>query len=118
MDKILVQDLLVRCRIGVFPHEREHRQDVVVNLVLFCDLRPAAASDNFEDAIDYKQLKWQIVEFVESSSFRLIESLAAGIADIALADARVQKAVVRVDKPKALSYARSVGVEIERGRAL
>ncbi len=114
MDKIIIQDLLVRCVIGVFPHERHHPRDVLVNLTLFCDLAPAAASDRLEDAIDYKALKFRIVELAEKSAFKLVETMAESIARLVLETPGVDYVKVRVDKPGALTYARSVGVEIER----
>ena len=45
------------------------------------------------------------------------EKLAAEIAAICLEDPRVERVTVRVEKPGALRFARSVGVEIDRTRA-
>jgi len=115
MDKIFIQDLLLRCVIGIFPHEREIKQDVILNLTLFADLRRAAETDDIADTVDYKMLKDRIVAFVEPSAFNLIESLAEGVARICLEQAGVAGVTVRVDKPGALRFARSVAVEIERG---
>ncbi len=114
MDKIIIRQLRMRCIIGVFQHERQHPQEVLADLILFLDLTKAGASDQLGDSVDYKALKFRILDYVESSSFNLIESLAEGIASLALADQRVVRVRVRVDKPGALSYARTVGVEIER----
>lgn len=116
MDKIIIEDLRTRCIIGVFEHERRHPQDVVINVTLFADLAPACASDDIADAVDYKSLKDEILGKVEKSSFNLIESLAQMVMDCCLADRRVSAAVVRIDKPTALSFADSVGVEIRRNR--
>jgi 2-amino-4-hydroxy-6-hydroxymethyldihydropteridine diphosphokinase len=88
----------------------------VINLVLFADLRPAARSDRFEDAVDYRTIKKRIVQVAESSSYRLVESLAERIAAACLEEPRVAEALVRVDKPSVLRFARTVGVEILRGR--
>ena len=57
MDKIVIQDLLARCIIGVGAEERREKQDVIVNLALHANLRAAARSDRFEDAVDYRALK-------------------------------------------------------------
>ncbi len=116
MDKIIIKDLRTRCVIGVFDHERKHPQDVVLNITLFTDLRPAATSDEIDDAVDYKTLKNTIVEKVENSSFKLIEALAQMVMDCCLEDVRVGEAIVCVEKPTALSFADSVGVEIRRAR--
>ena len=41
--------------------------------------------------------------------------LATAIARICVVDFKIHKVIVRVEKPGALRFARSVGVEIERG---
>jgi FolB domain-containing protein len=114
MDRILIQDLLVRCIIGVNEDERRQKQDVVVNLTLTADLTKAGKSDRFEDTVDYRDLKKQVMALVEGSQLRLIEALAEAIAALSLKDKRIMSVRVRVDKPTALRFARSVAVEIER----
>ena len=116
MDRILIQDLALRGIIGVTAEERRERQDIVINLTLELDLAPAGHSDDLTDTVDYKALKKRILSLVEGSHFRLVEALAERIADLAIEDPRVAKTVVRVEKPGALRFARSVGVEITRER--
>ena len=116
MDKIRIKDLRFRCIVGINPDERHEKQDIDINLVLFTDLSLPCRTDRIEDTVDYKALKKRIRTFVEASSFNLIERLAQGIADICLEDERVSKVRVRLDKPGALRFARTVGVEIERER--
>lgn len=117
LDKIYIRDLLLRCIVGIYPEERTHRQDVIINVVLRCDLRQACASDRIEDTVDYKAIKKKIVAMVESSEFFLIEKLAEEVARICLEPPGVALAQVTVDKPGALRFARSVAVEIARTRA-
>ncbi len=114
MDKIHIRDLALRCIIGIYPEERETRQDVVVNVTMETDLRAAGQSDSIDDTVDYKRIKLAILDFVEASRFGLIESLADGIAAICLDDPRVQRTTVTIDKPGALRFARSVAVEVTR----
>jgi D-erythro-7,8-dihydroneopterin triphosphate epimerase len=114
LDKIYITDLLLRCVIGLNDWERTQKQDVLINITLYADLSRACQSDRIEDSIDYKELKKQIIALVESSSFYLIERLADSIAQICLAPLLVKAATIRVDKPGALRYAKSVGVEIFR----
>ena len=116
MDRILITDLGLRCVIGVNEEERREKQDVVINLAISADLRSAARSDRFEDTVDYRALKKQIVSLVEESQFHLVEALAEAIAGICLENRAVQQVQVRVEKPTALRFARSVGVEITRER--
>lgn len=116
MDRILISDLLVRCVIGVRDEERRDKQDVLINLELSADLRKAGASDRLEDAVDYAALKKRIVAMAEQSQFFLVEALAENIAALCLEHPKVVQAVVRVEKPTALRFARNVGVEIVRQR--
>src|SRR5215831_2995084 len=56
-DRILIKDLMLRCILGLSAEERREKQDVLINLILWTDLRPAAASDSIENAVDYSPLK-------------------------------------------------------------
>jgi FolB domain-containing protein len=114
LDRITIRDLGFRCIIGINEDERREKQDVIVNLTLWADLRKPCQSDDINDTIDYKALKKLILTRAEQSEFFLVEALAQTIADICLAQALVQKVRVCVEKPAALRFARSVGVEITR----
>jgi len=116
MDRILINDLLVRCIIGVSAEERREKQDVMINLAVFADLSRAGKSDNFDDAVDYRALKKRILGMAENSQFYLVEALAEAVAAICLEHPSVARVQVRVEKPSALRFARSVGVEITRDR--
>lgn len=116
LDRIRIKDLLLRCIVGINPDERKNKQDVLINLTLFADLRKPCATDDIDDTVNYKTIKNRIIELVESSSFFLVEKLAEEIARECLANPAVQTVEVAVDKPGALRFARSVGVEIVRTR--
>jgi FolB domain-containing protein len=116
VDRILISDLAVRCIIGMNEWERQKRQDVVINLAISADLRKAGKSDRFEDTVDYASIKKRIVSMAEQSQFYLLEAMAEAIAEICLDNPGVTEVQVRVDKPGALRFARSVAVEITRER--
>lgn len=116
LDCIYIRDLRFRCIVGINEDERIEKQDVVTNVTLWADLRQACFSDNIDDTVDYKALKKQILLMAEHSEFLLVEALAQAVANICLADKRVQQVKVCVEKPTALRFARTVGVEIVRTR--
>jgi len=115
-DRILISDLGVRCIIGVNEEERREKQDVLISLSISADLSKAGKSDRFEDAVDYRAIKKEIVKMVENSNYHLVEALAEAIASLCLKYPGVLDVQVRVEKPAALRFARSVGVEITRQR--
>ena len=114
MDKILIKDLLLRCIIGTNDPERKDKQDVLINIELNSDLSEAARKDDLAEIADYKAITKQVIHMVESSQFYLVETLAEEIAKICLRHPKIQRVRVRVEKPGALRFARSVGVEISR----
>lgn len=114
MDRILISDLLVRCIVGINDDERREKQDVLINLALSADLSRAGRSDRFEDAVDYRAIKKKVAAMAENSRFFLVEALAEAVAAICLEHPAVSEVLVKVEKPTALRYARSVGVEITR----
>ena len=116
MDKIIIRDLTVSCIIGINDEERTLKQDVIINVVLCLDLSIPGRTDAFEDTLDYRGLKKRIFEMVSVSSCNLIEALAEKVADMCLEGELVFSATVTVDKPGALSNARSVAVELTRKR--
>jgi len=113
-DRIIIKDLLLRGIIGINDWEREKRQDILINITLSGDLRAAGESDKIEDAINYRTLTKKIIQHVEESDRYTVEALATDIAKLCLSAEGVQRAQVRVEKPGALRFANSVGVEIER----
>ena len=116
-DKIHIKDLLLRTIIGINDEERRNKQDVLINITLHAD-HSAAASDDIEDVVNYRTLTKQTIKLVEDSDFCLVEKMSLEIAGICLADPRVERAIVTVEKPGALRFARSVGVTVDRSRVV
>ncbi|WP_374685727.1 dihydroneopterin aldolase [Promineifilum sp.] len=116
MDKIIIQDLLLRGIIGINPDERVKKQDILLNLTLYFDIRRAAETDDIQYAANYKEISKRVIEYVEASSHLLVERLATEVARLILTEYPIARVLVRVEKPGAVRFARSVGVEIERDR--
>ncbi len=114
MDRIMIEDLLVRCVLGVDDEERREMQDVLVSVTLHADLRRAGRSDRLEDAIDYRRIKKQILAAAEGSRYRLVEAFAERIAAICLEQPGVRRVDVHVEKPGSLRFARRAAVQITR----
>lgn len=115
MDTVFIESLRLDCRVGVTDEERRLPQKVLVDVILTLDLSRAAASKQIEDTVDYREAKRQFSQFVSSGEFVLLESLAEGVAALALDRFEVERVVVRVRKAK-YEAEPSIGIEIERGR--
>lgn len=117
-DRILIKSIQAACVIGVYAWERKKRQRVSIDLEVVFEAAKAARRDDVRDAVDYKKIADAVVKYARASRFKLIESLAEGIASEILSSFRVPQVMVRVWKPGALPTARNVGVEITRRRNL
>lgn len=113
-DRIEIKDLLVRGILGVNDWERTNKQDILINVALFADLKAAGESDDLEHTVNYRTVAKTIVDHVESSKRLTAEALAADLAKICLSHSGVDRVRVRVEKPGAVRFAGSVGVMIER----
>lgn len=116
MDQVFIKDLLVRGIIGINDWEREKPQDILINIAMSADLTNAGESDDISDSINYRTISKKVQAKAESAKRLTVEALAADIAKICLDEPGVLKVRVKVEKPNAARFARSVGVEIERTR--
>lgn len=113
-DIIYIRNLKIQAIIGIFGWEREVRQEISIDLEISCDCQKAAATDAIEGTVDYKAITKDIINYVESASFQLQETLAEGIADLVKNQHAVSGLKLRVSKPGALRQADDVGVIIHR----
>ena len=100
-DRIALRGLQVRGHHGVFDHERRDGQDFVLDLVLDVDLAKAGASDDLADTVDYGALAEGAAAVVAGPPRRLIEAVAAEVAQRVLDDKRVAAVEVTLHKPQA-----------------
>ncbi len=117
LDQITIRDLLVRGIVGINPDERTNRQDILVNVTLWADLRPAAASDDIADTVNYRTIAKALIHHIEHNEPQLVERLAADLINICFeVEPRVQAVELSVEKPGAVRFTRSVGVTLYRQR--
>jgi 7,8-dihydroneopterin aldolase/epimerase/oxygenase len=115
MDIVYIRELEVRTIIGIYDWEREQKQLVSINLEMGADIAAAAASDSIENALDYKSVAKRLIDFIESSEFFLVETLAERIAEIVMQEFGVAWVKLQLGKPGAVTGSKDVGVIIERG---
>ena len=114
MDKVIIKNLLARGIIGIRDWERKRAQDILINITLYTDTTRAAETDDINDCADYSEVTKKVQAHAESIARFTVEALANDLAVICLSQNNVQRVIVRVEKPTAVRFAESVGVEIER----
>ncbi len=114
MDEIFINDLLIRGVIGISEREREQPQDILVNIVIYSDIRQAGSSDDVNDSVNYRTVAKKVLAHTEKINRYTVEALATDIANLCLEEPGALGVRVKVEKPGAVRFSHSVGVEITR----
>ena len=115
MDIVYLRDLRIDTVIGIYGWERRTRQTIILDLEMSADIATAAASDHIDDTLNYKAVAKRLIDFVGTSEFQLVETLAERCAQIIRAEFGVQWVRLTLNKKGAVRGASDVGVFIERG---
>ena len=119
MTVIRVKDLSLRTFIGFKPHEKKHKQDVLIQLEAEVETSMVEHNDDYqaEDFYDYRSMTKSVIKLVEESRFDLLEALTRKVLDEIMSNPLVKKAKVEIEKPHALRYSRTVSVEMSSERS-
>ncbi len=101
LDRISLRGLRVFARHGVHDAERREGQEFVIDAVLWLDTRPAAASDDLAQTVDYGALANRLAGLAGAPPVALIETLAQRLADACLSEPAVEEVEITVHKPHA-----------------
>jgi dihydroneopterin aldolase len=98
MSKISIVDLEVFYRVGVPDAERAQPQRLLLTVEMESDFSAAAKTDFIADTIDYFAVTQRLLKFGDGKNWKLIEKLAADIAEMILAEFKPQNVSVEVKK--------------------
>jgi len=114
MDKVFIEGLEVAVNIGAYDFERAITQCLHLDLTCAFDIRPAAATDDLKQALDYAKLAASIQTFAQNVQFELLETFAERLAKHLLAEFNLPWLRLKLVKPGVNPLAQRVGLEIER----
>ena len=119
MTVIRVKDLSLRTFIGFKPHEKKHKQDVLIQLEVEVETSMVEHNDDYqaEGFYDYRSMTKSVIKLVEESRFDLLEALTRKVLDEIMSNPLVKKVKVEIEKPHALRYSRTVSVEMSSERS-
>ena len=111
---IFVRGLEVSAEIGLYSHERGVTQTLLIDVDLEVD---AEGWSRLSDTVNYERIGVHARAIAEAGHIGLVETFAHDLAIACLAEPRVARVRVRVDKPAALApRAAGAGVEIVLAR--
>jgi dihydroneopterin aldolase len=114
--QILIEALDLYAYHGHFAEEERLGQRFSIDLVLDCDLRASARSDDLADTVDYGAVVALVTRTFSARRFKLLEAAARALADAILAEYRaVSRVAVTLRKPAPPIPGRmeSVGIRLD-----
>jgi dihydroneopterin aldolase/2-amino-4-hydroxy-6-hydroxymethyldihydropteridine diphosphokinase/dihydropteroate synthase/2-amino-4-hydroxy-6-hydroxymethyldihydropteridine diphosphokinase/dihydropteroate synthase len=114
-DSIFIKDLMINCIIGVNPCERIEKQRVIVNITMKYNWEPTQSRSIVKN--NYAVVAKKASSFIENSNYKTIEMMAEDLSSVILNQCNVEKVLVRIEKPSALMFAKTAGVEIVRRKS-
>ena len=113
--KVFVRGLQLEAEIGVYDHEHGRRQPLVADVELDIAVGDWA---HLANTINYETIAASAQAIAAEGHFQLVEAFAERLGRACLADERVIRVRVRVEKPMALApQADAAGAEIVLVRA-
>lgn len=118
LGKISVKDLGFETIVGAFSFERKLPQPVRLSFSLWMDFSKFASEDTLEETIDYASLSEDLINFIQTSRFTLVETLVYRTAKRILEKSpKILAAEVRIEKPEAIANAQCSIAEIRLKRS-
>ena len=113
-DIIFIEGLEIETIIGVYEHERDIKQKVVLDIEMTIPESDAASSDDLRHTVDYDAVSKLVTSYVKDTQYQLIESLAEQVASLVLGAFATDSLKLKLSKPGAVKNAKSVGLIIQR----
>jgi dihydroneopterin aldolase len=105
VDRISLSGIRAYGRHGYAAAERERRQPLEIDVTAEIDLRAASERDDLSQTLDYAALRERLVRVVATTSYALLERLAADLIDAVFVNPCVRSAELTVSKPGILDGA-------------
>ena len=100
-DRIRLSRWSVQAAIGAYDEEKLGTQELILDLAVWGDFRPAADSDRLEDALDYAALRSELESWMSGRRWALLEAFAEQVCRRVLEFPLVGKVELTVEKPLA-----------------
>lgn len=113
-DIIFIEGLEIETIIGVYEHERDIKQKVVLDIEMTLPESNASSSDDLRHTVDYDAVSKLVTSYVIDTQYQLIESLAEQVASLVLGAFATDSLKLKLSKPGAVKNAKSVGLIIQR----
>lgn len=117
MASVFIDDLKVDTVVGVCEWEKHVQQTLHFDITMQVDISAIADSDNLDATVNYAVVAEQVIAFVQSRDWLLIETLLQQLLQHLLAQhAMIDALTITLRKPMAIEAANCAGVKASLSR--
>jgi|TARA_B110000116_G_C16266837_1_gene328982 dihydroneopterin aldolase len=113
---VLIKDFFINEIIGIHKHEKNNKQKIVFNIVIDVNRNTLPDETNLSSIVDYEKITNKIKNLAKNKKYNFLESLAEDSFKEIFEDIRINSVKIKIEKPDAITNAKSVGVEVFKTR--
>ena len=114
---VLIKDFIVNEIIGIHEHEKIKKQKIIFNLVIDVNQNTVPNDSDLNSIIDYEKITNKLKNLTKNKNYNFLESLAEDSFKEIFEDKRINAVKIKIEKPEAITNAKSVGIEVYKSRS-
>jgi len=114
---VLIKDYIVNEIIGIHKHEKINKQKIIFNIVIDVNKNTLPDENNISSIVDYEKITNKLENLTKYKNYNFLESLAEDSFKEIFEDKRINSIKIKIEKPDAITNAKSVGVEVFKNRS-
>ena len=114
---VLIKDFFVSEIIGIHKHEKNKKQKIIFNIVINVKQNTIPDENDITSIVDYEKITNKLKNLAKRKNYNFLESLAEDSFKEIFQDNRINSLKIKIEKPDAITNARSVGVEVFKSRS-
>jgi len=113
---VLIKDFIIYEIIGIHNHEKINKQKIIFNIVIDVNHNTIPNENNLSSVVDYEKITNKLLTLTKRKKYNFLESLAEDSFKEIFEDSRINSVKIKIEKPDAITNAKSVGVEVFKSR--
>ncbi len=114
---VLIKDFIVNEIIGIHKHEKINKQKIIFNIVIDVNQNLFPDENDISSIVDYEKITKKLENLAKNKNYNFLESLAEDSFKEIFKDKKINSVKIKIEKPNAITNAKSVGVEVFKSRS-
>ena len=113
---VFIKDFIIQEIIGIHDHEKTKKQKIKFNIILDVNQSSVPDEKDIKSIVDYEKITNKLENLTKRKKYNFLESLTEDSFKEIFEDKRINSVTIKIEKPDAITNAKSVGVEVFKTR--